>query len=96
MVVSGVLELAATIDPDAGRRLLGGHRVPIDVLRLPLTEAGLAYAHAVAAVCETRPGRHRSGGRAGAAARTGRSAQGSGWAATIHIDGAARRAEAGR
>jgi nitrate reductase delta subunit len=42
MVVSGVLELAATIDPDAGRRLLVGHRVPIDVLRLPLTEAGLA------------------------------------------------------
>jgi len=54
MVVSGVLELAATIDPDARRRLLVGHRVPIDVLRLPLTEAGLAYAHAVAAVCETR------------------------------------------
>jgi nitrate reductase molybdenum cofactor assembly chaperone NarJ/NarW len=33
MVVSGVLELAATIDPDARRRLLVGHRVPIDVLR---------------------------------------------------------------
>src|SRR5258708_40253862 len=45
---------------------------------------------------EARTGRHRSGGRAGAAARTGRSAQGSGWAATIHIDGAARRAEGGR
>ena len=28
-------------------------------LRLPLTEAGLADAHAVAAVCEARPGRHR-------------------------------------
>lgn len=50
-----VLEFAATVDPDAGRRLLVEHRVPIDVLREALTEMGSQYAHAVTAVCGTLP-----------------------------------------
>ena len=50
-----VLEFAALVDPDAGRRLLMAHRVPIDVLHKALSDAGSPYAHAVAAVCETLP-----------------------------------------
>lgn len=50
-----VLEFAATVDPDAGRRLLIKHRVPIDVLREALTESDSPYACAVSAVCETLP-----------------------------------------
>ncbi|GAA2558042.1 nitrate reductase molybdenum cofactor assembly chaperone [Mycolicibacterium diernhoferi] len=50
-----VLEFAATVDPQAGRRLLTEHRVPIDVLRRSLAEAGSAYADAVAAVSATLP-----------------------------------------
>jgi nitrate reductase molybdenum cofactor assembly chaperone NarJ/NarW len=50
-----VLEFAATVDPDAGRRILTAHRVPIDVLRLALSEIDSPYAHTVAAVCETLP-----------------------------------------
>jgi len=50
-----VLEFAATVDPDAGRRLLIKHRVPIDVLREALTEVDSPYAGAVSAVCETLP-----------------------------------------
>lgn len=50
-----VLEFAATVDPEAGRRLLTEHRVPIDVIRRALIEAGSPYAHAVAAVCHTLP-----------------------------------------
>ncbi len=50
-----VLEFAATVDPDAGRRLLVKHRVPIDVLCEALTEIDSPYTHAVAAVCETLP-----------------------------------------
>jgi nitrate reductase molybdenum cofactor assembly chaperone NarJ/NarW len=50
-----VLEFAATVDPQAGRRLLIEHRVPIDVLYEALVAAGSPYAHAVAAVCETLP-----------------------------------------
>lgn len=50
-----VLEFAATVDSDAGRRLLTGHRVPIDVLHQALTELDSPYAHTVAAVCETLP-----------------------------------------
>jgi nitrate reductase delta subunit len=50
-----VLEFAATVDPEAGRRLLTEHRVPIDVLCKALTEMDSPYAHAVAAVCETLP-----------------------------------------
>jgi len=50
-----VLEFAATVDPDAGRRLLTEHRVPIDVLRGALADAGSPYEHTVSAVCATLP-----------------------------------------
>ncbi|KZS66737.1 nitrate reductase molybdenum cofactor assembly chaperone [Mycobacterium pseudokansasii] len=50
-----VLEFAATVAPGAGRRLLTEHRVPIDVLRSALADAGSPYEHTVAAVCETLP-----------------------------------------
>lgn len=50
-----VLEFAATVDPEAGRRLLSRHRVPIDVLRAALADAKSPYEPAVAAVCETLP-----------------------------------------
>lgn len=50
-----VLEFAATVDPDAGRRLLIEHRVPIDVLRQALADAESPYQHTVAAVCQTLP-----------------------------------------
>jgi nitrate reductase molybdenum cofactor assembly chaperone NarJ/NarW len=50
-----VLEFAATVDPEVGRRLLIEHRVPIDVLLQALTKARSPYAHVVAAVCETLP-----------------------------------------
>ncbi|MEN4451706.1 nitrate reductase molybdenum cofactor assembly chaperone [Mycolicibacterium mucogenicum] len=50
-----VLEFAATVDPDAGRRLLAAHQVPMRVLLDALTARGSAYAPAVAAVCATLP-----------------------------------------
>ncbi len=50
-----VLEFAATVDPDVGRRLLTEHRIPIDVLRGALAEANSPYEPTVAAICETLP-----------------------------------------
>lgn len=50
-----VLEFAATVDPEAGRRLLAEHRMPIEVLREALSEMASPYAYAVAAVCNTLP-----------------------------------------
>ncbi|ETW23759.1 nitrate reductase molybdenum cofactor assembly chaperone [Mycobacterium gastri] len=50
-----VLEFAATVAPEVGRRLLTEHRIPIDVLRSALADAGSPYQHTVAAVCETLP-----------------------------------------
>lgn len=50
-----VLEFAATVDPEAGRRLLTQHRVPIDVLRGALADAESPYEPVVAAICETLP-----------------------------------------
>lgn len=50
-----LLEFAATVDPEAGRRLLIEHRIPIDVLLGSLTAAQSPYAHTIAAVCETLP-----------------------------------------
>lgn len=50
-----VLEFAATVDPEVGRRLLGEHRVPIDVLRGALADAKSPYEPTVAAVCATLP-----------------------------------------
>ncbi|MDP7725000.1 nitrate reductase molybdenum cofactor assembly chaperone [Mycobacterium sp. TY814] len=50
-----VLEFAATVDAETGRRLLHEHRVPIEVLRGALADAGSPYADTVAAVCGTLP-----------------------------------------
>lgn len=50
-----VLEFAATVDPEVGRRLLTEHRVPIDILCGALADAKSPYQHSVAAVCETLP-----------------------------------------
>ena len=50
-----VLEFAATVDPQTGRRLLADHRMSIDALFEALTEAGSPYAHAVAAVARSLP-----------------------------------------
>ena len=88
-----VLEFAATVDPVAGRRLLVEHRVPIDVLREALAQANSPYAHAVAAVCETLPARHRHRRATGAAAGAGRPTHRIGWSATVYVD---RAAAAGR
>lgn len=48
-----VLEFAATVDPDAGRRLLGEHRVALEVLLQALSDADSPYAPAVRAVLST-------------------------------------------
>ncbi|MBU9766303.1 nitrate reductase molybdenum cofactor assembly chaperone [Mycobacterium sp. TNTM28] len=50
-----VLEFAATVDPEVGRRLLAKYRVPIDVIARSLAEADSPYAPALAAVCATLP-----------------------------------------
>ena len=50
-----VLEFAATVDPEVGRRLLDQHRVPIDVLRGALADAKSPYEPMRAAVGETLP-----------------------------------------
>ncbi len=50
-----VLEFAATVDPEVGRRILTEHRIPIDVLRSALADAKSPYEHTVAAVCATLP-----------------------------------------
>lgn len=50
-----VLEFAATVDPDAGERLLTAHRAPLDVLQVALEERGSPYAGVIAAVCATLP-----------------------------------------
>jgi nitrate reductase molybdenum cofactor assembly chaperone NarJ/NarW len=50
-----VLEFAATVDPQLGRKLLIEHRVPIDVLLTALRDAQSPYQHVIAAVCETLP-----------------------------------------
>ncbi|UXA05698.1 nitrate reductase molybdenum cofactor assembly chaperone [Mycobacterium sp. SMC-2] len=50
-----VLEFAATVDPEVGRRLLIEHRIPIEVLRGGLADAKSPYEPTVAAVCATLP-----------------------------------------
>ena len=50
-----VLEFAATVDADAGTRLLLEHRAGLELLGLALTEAGSPYAAAIAAVSATLP-----------------------------------------
>ena len=91
-----VLEFAATVDPEAGRRLLIEHRVPIDVLRQALDEADSPYAHAVAAVCETLPAGTDRGTTAGAAAGAGRSATEAVGLQPFTLTVPPRRAEGGR
>jgi nitrate reductase molybdenum cofactor assembly chaperone NarJ/NarW len=55
-----VLEFAATVDADAGTRLLLEHRAGLELLRLALAEAGSPYAAATAAVSATLPPLHGS------------------------------------
>lgn len=50
-----VLEFAATVDPDAGGRLLAANRTAIDMLHAALRESGSPYADVLAAVAATLP-----------------------------------------
>ncbi|WP_036467562.1 nitrate reductase molybdenum cofactor assembly chaperone [Mycobacterium genavense] len=50
-----VLEFAAIVDADAGRRLLNEHRVAIDLLHQALRQTGSVYAPTVEAVLTTLP-----------------------------------------
>lgn len=50
-----VLEFAASVDVDTGRRLLLDHRAGIELLRLALGEAGSPYADVLRAVCAALP-----------------------------------------
>lgn len=50
-----VLEFAATVDPQAGRRLLVEHRPVMELLRLSLRECGSPYLAVLDAVCATLP-----------------------------------------
>ena len=50
-----VLEYAATVDQDLGRRLLLDHRAGLEVLRLALEDAGSPWASGVEAVSATLP-----------------------------------------
>jgi nitrate reductase delta subunit len=50
-----VLEYGATVDLDAGRRLILDHRAGLELLRLSLTECGSRWSGALAAVSATLP-----------------------------------------
>ena len=50
-----VLEFGATVDLDAGWRLLTDHRAGLELLRLSLRESGSPWGSAVEAVCSTLP-----------------------------------------
>jgi nitrate reductase delta subunit len=50
-----VLEYAATIDRERGRRLMLDHRAGLELLRISLAEAGSRWAGAVEAVTATLP-----------------------------------------
>ena len=50
-----VLEFAATVDADAGLRLLTDHRASLEMLRISLRDAESPWAAAVEAVCATLP-----------------------------------------
>ena len=50
-----VLEYAATVDHEQGRRLILDHRAGLELLRISLTEAGSRWAGAVEAVTATLP-----------------------------------------
>ena len=53
--LSVVLEFAATVDPQVGRKLLLDHRAGLEVLRLSLRELGSPYAAVLESVCATLP-----------------------------------------
>lgn len=53
--LSVVLEFAATADPEAGHRLLTGHRAGLELLRLALTEARSPWSAVLQAVSATLP-----------------------------------------
>ena len=55
-----VLEFAATVDADAGTRLLLEHRAGLELLGLALAEAGSPYAAVVSALSATLPPLHGS------------------------------------
>lgn len=55
-----VLEFAATVDADAGTRMLQEYRAGLELLGLALTDAGSPYAAATAAVSATLPPLHGS------------------------------------
>jgi nitrate reductase delta subunit len=50
-----VLEFAATIDREAGRRLMLDHRAGLELLRISLVESGSPWSGAVEAVAATLP-----------------------------------------
>lgn len=50
-----VLEFAATVAPDVGRRLLTEHRAGLELLHLALADAASPYAGVIAAVAATLP-----------------------------------------
>ncbi|TJY71584.1 nitrate reductase molybdenum cofactor assembly chaperone [Arthrobacter sp. CAU 1506] len=52
-----VLEFAATVDLDAGRKLLTDYRASLEMLRLALVDDNLPQAAVVQAVCDSLPGR---------------------------------------
>lgn len=52
-----VLEFAATVDLDAGRKLLTDYRASLEMLRLALADDNLPQAAVVQAVCDSLPGR---------------------------------------
>ncbi|GLB67500.1 nitrate reductase molybdenum cofactor assembly chaperone [Arthrobacter mangrovi] len=51
-----VLEFAATVDFEAGRKLLIQYRASLEMLRLALVDDGLPHAGILRAVCGTLPG----------------------------------------
>ncbi len=81
-----VLEFAATVDPQAGRRLLTEHRVPIDGAA-PVTGRGRVCVRRCGGGGECHPA-GRGPGR-GHSADVRRTTVGSRWAAAIPADGAA-------
>ncbi|MFT4471060.1 nitrate reductase molybdenum cofactor assembly chaperone [Arthrobacter sulfonylureivorans] len=52
-----VLEFAATVDLDAGRKLLTDYRASLEMLRLALVDDNLPQAAVVQAVCDSLPGK---------------------------------------
>ncbi len=81
-----VLEFAATVDPEVGRRLLDQHRVPIDVLRGALADAQLALRADGGGGLRDPARRNRSGSAPRRAAGESRASGGSRWAATVYPD----------